>query len=217
MTAKRKWVGIVLTFVLATVLCGCGTPEKTADEIKVDLTGNMSQLTERKGTTLQSVEITKRQTDREAKIDTVYVNFSMSTDDGVAEGTGSCVMTYGLYNEGWILDSLEAETVEFVPLKGVEYSEGEIKDMAWSKYGADGTLAEFRVVSQDTTLEHLQDGYTVSMKIEHKYMTELVEFGVGFWFDQMNGMWYEGPAAVRNKEEIWDIEGNYTAETLIHP
>lgn len=210
MNRKGKIYSIVLALMLAVVLCGCGVKEKSEAEIKADLSADLSVLNTRTDVVLQDFSITKRQTDQDTKVDAVFVDFSILTDDGVAEGKGSCVMTYIMYNDGWMLENVETEHIEYIPLKGMELSEEELKNSMSAQYGANAISTEFELTGRTTQLELGTDVYTASMKNVYKYMTEYLEVSLGFAFDTTGGFWYQNHMGKNSSKEEWDIEGTYS-------
>lgn len=212
MTTKRNWSGIVLALMLALVLCGCGVKEKSEAEIKADLSADLSVLNTRTDVALQNFAITKRQTDQDTKVDTVFADFSLLTNDGVAEGSGSCVMTYTLYNDGWMLDDVAMERIAYKPLKGADYSDDEIADGARSMFCGDASSSAVEVTGRTTDLENGIDQYLVTINNRYKYMKETLERGIEFQFDTQAGCWNMGPTFELDTKEKWNIEGRYEVE-----
>lgn len=66
------------------------------------------------GMQLVSVSVTKRQTNVNEKNDLVWADFVAENDE--CRYSASCLLRYGLYNEGWILDSYEvlSDSMEYI-------------------------------------------------------------------------------------------------------
>ena len=56
---------------------------------------------------MDECEIEKRRTDEEAGTDLIYL--TVSGDNGEFECSLSYIVTYELYNEGWILETIERD------------------------------------------------------------------------------------------------------------
>ena len=94
---KRFFAFVLLVvMLLLVVLSGC-TPRPASNErIKRD-------LEDWTGRDFQRIDITKRQTDTNSRIDTIYVDAYCEDVSYPYEYT----MEYVLYNEGWILDGVK--------------------------------------------------------------------------------------------------------------
>lgn len=89
--------------LILILLSGCSPSAKSAKEIIADLQQNpafLSQTVE-----IDSYEIIKRQTDKNNNSDLVYIMVTINEEK--LNCTLSYIMQYILYNDGWILESVE--------------------------------------------------------------------------------------------------------------
>ena len=115
----RKIVLIIVMFLLVS-LVGCGESNisdiagtekgkahgiKTDDELLADLVEN-PKFYKVEGSKVTGLSVIKRLTDEENRKDTVYVTIKI--DHEAASATQAYIMYYTRYNEGWLLDSIEA-------------------------------------------------------------------------------------------------------------
>lgn len=161
---KRRTLFLgVLMLLCAILLAGCGGPAiKTEDEILTDIQdgGYMNQMAVSNDPieTISSMEILKRQTNREDKTDIVYVTAQADTEK--VHFVRSMKLIYNLYDDkGWVLDSCEnypEGESSTVPLKGPDEStldtffnrfdlahsgdDGYVKYVSWSIVTADTNL-----------------------------------------------------------------------------
>lgn len=167
--------------------------------------------------------VEKRRTDTEDRNDVVYVNFEVEMLDGSAAGTGSCIMTYGLYNEGWILDeTVFNEPLQMSPLLGPGRTEEEIISVVQNFYfGRD--LSEFGIYRQDVDIENRTATYELTAKLAHKYVDTVFDFTCDYCFDENSFRgWYLEQVFDSEAAASWHIKGGYsysnsTATTLDIP
>lgn len=152
--------------------------------------------------------INKRRTDETSFADTVYVTATLVSESGVIQFIQDCVMTYGLYNEGWILDEITVTETKDMPLSGTDYSEEELEEIVRSiKYH---NIMDVVLYDHVTNLEDGKDCYYIGAKDAHKYMTENLKLELDFNFDSMFG-WNLSPSNiyVTASEIQWHIDGQY--------
>lgn len=108
---KKKSFVLFLLMCCALLLCGCTSQAvKTEEEILADM--QERKLPEEcEGAVISGIEIIKRQTNQEDKQDIVYVTMQAESEN--AKLVRSYKLEYNLYDEGWVLDTVE------------QYSEGE--------------------------------------------------------------------------------------------
>lgn len=85
------------------------------EQLQTDLTNFVSIFTEH-DLEITDMQVIKRQTTVEDKVDIVYVSGSAEND--IALYNFDYKMTYNLYNEGWILDEVNKEGSSAMPKKG---------------------------------------------------------------------------------------------------
>lgn len=100
---KKQSICLLLVFLISFILGGCGAKEKSISEIQADLQ-NHPQFFDKQEVTITDIEMIKRQTDKKEKTDMVFATVKAG-NEGI-DCTLSYSMQYGLYDSGWILDSV---------------------------------------------------------------------------------------------------------------
>ena len=100
---KKKRIFYVL-IIIAFLLSGCGKKVKSENDIQKDIQTS-SQFYNNQTVIIDNLNIEKRQTDKKEKRDIVYVEVKASNEE--IDCNFSYILTYNLYNEGWILDDLK--------------------------------------------------------------------------------------------------------------
>jgi len=112
---KRKLIALLLAMFCLTGLTACSsTPDPVGESvIKNDVVCQDTTIYNAE-MQLVSLSIAKRQTNTEQKTDYVWVDITAEND--TSRYIASCKLSYGLYNEGWMLDSYEvlSETLEYI-------------------------------------------------------------------------------------------------------
>lgn len=114
---KKRWLLITIMILGMLAFTGCA---KTADEkqIKIDLE-NAQFLNESEK--IEELIVEKRQTDKEQKTDTVWC--SITTETEYVSYQKKVILTYGLYDKGWVLDDISVNAVNQwiqTPLQGID-------------------------------------------------------------------------------------------------
>lgn len=94
--------GVLLLLILLISLCGCSQSAKSEREIIEDL--QQSPIFISNTVKIDDYTVIKRQTDKNNKSDVVYITVRVSEDE--LKCTLSYIMQYILYNDGWILESV---------------------------------------------------------------------------------------------------------------
>jgi|GEM_PF-2835938 len=137
MSKGRSFLFATKLFLLFLVLfsvtitfggCSSGSSEKSENEIKEDiaLSDNLliSSMDERTFT------FEKRQTNKEAKNDKVWV--SVDAKDDIANYQASYEIEYRLYNDGWKLENVNVTDRQLFPVNGVDgYVNSWSTDWGW--------------------------------------------------------------------------------------
>lgn len=196
---KKALLGLLI--VLMFSLCGCGEKPKTEEEIPAELQvhpdfWNVQEVA------IEEFTVIKRQTDEKNKTDKVYVEVTAGNDK-VECHLGYC-LNYGLYDSGWILDSVS------------DFSDVEKKIIP--KQGP----------SEEDAKKYLpEEGYTVksigeadlaagTCVVEYEKVTEypLVErialYTNQFVFSEEEASW-KSAQMERTLIENWEIEGHWQA------
>lgn len=104
---KKLLIGIMLAVFLSVSLTGCG--KRSESQIKSDFIDQDAYITPY-NMTVDSFEITERQTTKNSDIVTVSVTVS----DSQYSMTRECVMDYEKYNDGWKLDQVVTNYVDYL-------------------------------------------------------------------------------------------------------
>ena len=188
MDTKRILTGrhillLLLVFGSLLLMSGCEKSGKSEKELAADLQGDPFFLCNQ-DIIITDYNIIKRQTDVQGKTDIVYINVRAEND--YISWDRSYVMTYGLYNEGWILDDVAAydeSNWKVQLLQGVD--EVAVQDYMDSyKKGNAFDLVE--LINKATTLEENwgEDRITFRATREHLYGTEILDFEQTWYFDK---------------------------------
>ncbi|MCD8107427.1 MAG: hypothetical protein LUE20_05630 [Oscillospiraceae bacterium] len=161
------------------------------------------------GLTVISYEVEKRQTNEDDKTD--YVWFNVVADNDTFEYTASYKISYGLYNDGWLLDDIEKTSCGGTPIAGSNYSEDDLLSVL-SFLGYD-VVSNITVYGHETNLEEETDKYYLTFTDTSTYMTEYLDITLSFYFtvpDMWIG-WYD--YTVNASVEEWHIAGTYLEGT----
>lgn len=177
---------ILFTILLLGTLLfmsGCTKSGKSEKELVADLQEDPFFLCNQ-DITITDHNIIKRQTDVQGKSDIVYIN--VKAENEYISWNRSYVMTYGLYNEGWILDDVAAydeSNWKVQPLQGVD---DEIVQEYMDLYKRENLFDTVELVDRTTTLEEdwSEDRITFRAVTEHLYGTEILEYNQMWYFDE---------------------------------
>ena len=190
-----KKFSLCLLLLVLILLPGCGTPKaKSENEIKQEIEEHYLWRDLNVNTTSFSIE--KRQTNPDLKEDIVYITMTGENEGFTTEQF--YIATYHLYNEGWILDSLEKnlDSTHFstvTPIKGVDIDE--VQEFLESFRSLDfGSFNALRADRDSTPIETQQnlsenyglDVYTIECRYYYDLFTEVVQFPIVFNFEYLN-------------------------------
>lgn len=173
----------LLLFLLLIFLFGCSPSAKKNKEIVADLQEKLFSPDD-VNVRITDYEIIKRQTDTNSKTDVIYIN--ITSESNLILWNRSYVMTYGLYNEGWILDEVngyDESNWVFQPVQGV--SEDIINGYI-DTYKEENMFDSIEVVDRVTTLkENWGDDFVVFQAAkEHLYATKILKYSQTWVFDE---------------------------------
>lgn len=225
---------ILFVLVLFLALTGCSGPSvRTEAEIMEDLQ-NHSSFYSAQPVEITNIEILKRQTDQDDKIDTVYATIEASNDS--IQCSLSYELTYGLYDQGWILDNVarydgEESSWSIVPLQAYpeELCNADILQMycygRWSNetevldYGAESSLESFNADENYSMCTFISSCYS-----EYPYLKESRQIKTTYVFDPTMGDWYFANADILDADMDWSnmygtwnlSRGDYTCEMAVY-
>lgn len=188
MACKRNSTGRHILFLLILLgllflMSGCTKSSKSEKELVADLQKDSFFLCNL-DIAITDYNIIKRQTDVQEKIDIVYINVRAENDS--ISWDRSYVMTYGLYNEGWILDDVTAydeSNWKVQPLQGV--SDEVVQDYMES-YKRESAFDSVELINRTTVLEENRGEDKVVFRAikEHLYGTEILDYNQVWYFDE---------------------------------
>lgn len=106
---KKSGIIVLMSIFTAAILSGCTPKVKEEADLTVELTEHKDFI-DVENAEVSNMEIIKRQTDKDAKEDIVFVQVAGENEEVAFEK--SYRLKYGLYDQGWMLDQV------------TEYSEG---------------------------------------------------------------------------------------------
>lgn len=221
---------VLLLFCLLLCFSGCASGPKVVsyDELSSDLYHSLSKgiVTEVDGyehiTKLSpsyevyqysDLTIEKRQTSVENKIDTIYVsatlvNAAQSSADQEIQYSGNFILTYILYNEGWMLDEVIVEDFRYIPLQSAEFTAEELTNAL--EYCGYKNISNFAVTNREDDLENKVIEYHLTAECQYTYVTEHIDIKMCFYFSEdgwnPNNV-YIGETTVT--ESDWHIAGRF--------
>ena len=194
----KKITLLALAVLAALCLTGCGKEPASEEDIKADLAAELAKPSG--DVDITGMEIIKRQTDKRDKTDLVYV--AVTYQSPAAAYTESYALTYGLYNEGWLLDetaAYETESWQIEPLAGPTAEQMKA-----------GVPAEAELVSEELALEEGRDMATYRAEEEHTYCDVTRTWQVEAAFDGATEQWTVG-APAEERAENWKLVGPYVS------
>ena len=195
---------ICIFFLGLLITTGCGTKEKTINEIKDEL-NNSSFIEENIGTdenySISDISLIKRNTQESE--DELYCTIIIEGD--TVSISQDYKLTYNYYSSGgWILDEYITTSESTIrPLKGVDDDVVNVTMEEQMEYTYD-----YKIEEHDTDLESMSDKVTVSVSnkgnIFHASGTILLYYS-------FNGTAWELTNIEKNKDysEYWDVDGTW--------
>lgn len=180
---RKLLVSALVTLVLCIMLSGCSEPTASESQLKDDLE-NSPAFYSAQEMEISELTVTKRMTSKEDKLDTVYVD--VTADNENIECHFSYVMTYALYNDGWLLEDVQQDPNgkwEIQSLKGVDLTQVQ----ADADVPQSATCDEIYFYSEDGVYYSVAQFYWEN---PYTYMTETVAKVLRYRFSSDDGRWY---------------------------
>lgn len=204
---------------LIMLLTGCGNSVANEKRIQEDLISYTGFLDD--GEEIKRVEIEKRQTEKDKKVDTVWGR--VTTEDGECSYEKEVVLTYGLYDKGgWILDNVSVNNKKgwsITPLVGIKEDDipASLKNQSIKVNGEQWSIIpkEISISQHDTDLESRTDTITARITIEDTVQKATGELTLGYYFEDA---WKIKTISGEESFAVSTIEGkelNVTEEKLI--
>lgn len=209
-----KKILVLIAALCIICLTGCDNTPQVPNEMTIrediEESATFQEYKEKADLKITNLEIVKRQTTPEDKIDKVWVAVDASSDS-VESKMYYCV-TYGLYNEGWIFEEENFDSPDewvFKPLCGINK-----EDALWYlPYGAEITSEYLNLEDNYQTFSyHYVDSHKYC-DIEHTGELEF-RFGSGYYGDG-GGEWhsygtYDSTYENWHLNGVWDRRGKDT-------
>lgn len=211
---KKKWIvaGIIaavlvciLAIVIPVVLRNAPVSES---QIRDDMRNAMSHYLD-DSFSLDGITITKRQTDTSEKTDTIYLQWT--AHNSVCSVENEAVMTYQLYNDGWMFEDVNSHRTETTITRS-DVSPESAKAEAEASYipqKYDG--GELIEVTRETDLASGEDVFIYNYKIYFYYCTRTYTARVTYKF--YNTSWSFDSVEWDDGESDWDIDGEWICRT----
>lgn len=216
----KKKISISTMILLITLLsltgCDKAASVKSDSDIMSDLSASKYYAEIYPESTIKGIEIIKRQTDAENKNDTVYATLTVASNDESIEGYIDVMILYGLYEEGWILDSCEVyyegehAGVNLHPVSGLGLS---AEDVSSDLSGLTGNIyTDVEIYDSGFDEENSIEYYSITGKEPHTYMTGTIDATVAYYFESFSGRWSVPTMETNSYTEDWNIDGTYYVE-----
>lgn len=183
---KRFFPVLFLLFVLLFLLSGCSSSAKSENSVAEDLQSD-SRFFAIEEITITDFTIEKRLTIKEDRVDTVWITVTASNEN--ISCTLSYIMTYHLYNSGWILDEVDRDYEGTWVVEPQHRVSDDIIQENINMYTSSGTFDTMEIVNGDMwEMATTPDGNTeyiiryLATK-EHLYGQETMYVEQYFYFD----------------------------------
>lgn len=198
---KKFLLGVLVMLLIS--LCGCGEKPKTEEEIWTDLQAH-SDFWNVQEVAIEELTLIKRQTDEKNKTDKVYVSV-IAGNDNVECQLGYC-LNYGLYDSGWVLDSVNDYAEggsKILPKKGP--SEEEVKKYLPEEGYVVKTIGEADLENGICAVEY-------EKVMEYPLVERVILYTEQLAFNEHDAAWISigSEYAVT---EYWQIEGHWQLTT----
>lgn len=196
---KKTIIFLAVTVLLLMLLTACGPSVPDEKQIMADI-GNSEYITGylKNGYTITGVAVSKRQTSKKDDFDKVWADVEIQND--YATGTVHCVVVYGLYNDGWLCDSVEENSEEKAEIELCELSD----EKAMMFVGDDFTLQSNEFDGEEKKI------YLVASKEEqHRFCTTTVTKTVRIYVDASWGGQLVVDEQRTEADHDWNVIGTY--------
>lgn len=188
---KKRWLLIGSFLLMMLTLTGCGKKVADEEQIQADLEAYAKDEILSGNEKIMEITIDKRQTDKEQKIDTVW-SFITTADDYISYQK-QVVLTYGLYDKGWILDDVTVNASnEWIqtPLQGIDESEI-VDSLRGQSITVDGeewlfdndNIKNVSVRNHDTDLDARSDSVALGLTVDDEVEEAAGELIVNYIFN----------------------------------
>lgn len=193
----------VLLLILSLSACG-GKKEKSEKEILADIKLEDYYLSGDYGLEVKSHTIDKRQTNAEDKTDYVWFSFEAENDEFTYHA--SCELTYVLYNDGWMLETVEymdglAEAKDYDPFSGEELDAVIIEE-------AESNLAEWEFREKFVNTNWI-DYFFTGKTVMDNFLRTTYDIRISYAYAPETGWSKQNFAETVIAHELGDITGEW--------
>lgn len=208
---KRILSPLLSLIILLTLLPGCSSAPPDELKLREDLYNSEAFLEyeEQWDLEITDLEIVKRQTIREDRLDTVYVRVTLQESSGIMQIDGECTMTYKLYDNGWSLENVEVTKKNAVPLIAPDYSLEDLTECLVRGWGYSG-ITDINAYDQTVDLENGVASYSLTATDVRKYLAEDLDVTLFYTFSPFLLGWESSDCIVNSSSEKWNIAGTYS-------
>lgn len=226
-----KRISLLWICVIGMFLTGCSDKTVSESEIKENFIEENSIFQEYEGFEITDFEIVERRTDSKGGTD--YVELNVKAEKMPITYTANCILNYKLFDQGWVVESLEIVEEEFYADTEYEYLDIEQIDFVKGKsyirtpgivkqdlvntrlqfiYFEDLEVTNFNIYSRDCNLRENRESIHCEIEALSDSVRYWGEYVLSYEREE-NGEWY-----IVNEETIGEtttpLKGEYTWETV---
>ncbi len=210
---KKKWLVLAFSVLTILLLAGCGAKTASVSTLKEDLhnSDRFSRFSEQLGMEITDLEVVKRQTDKDDRVDTVWVKVKAAGD--TAEGEMYYVMTYNLYNDGWRLETITDDDVDlwhFEPLCAPSEEEVLTQLSCYGDYSILDESLDIENGLKEIDFEYTEDHLYCRKSCTARLACEFESYYFGYEGGNIGGWTYA--VFPLDEETVWDVCGTYYCE-----
>lgn len=198
MRYKKYFYLSILVILVFMGLCGCSKSEKSEKEIVHDLQASSVFISS--NIEISDYEVIKRQTNFDEKLDLVYI--TVHTNDPELTSSLTFELTYQLYNDGWVLESItryQDGPWEFTGLQE-EQLLADIKNNDYYFSEWDLEIVDFEITEEvcDSTDRAFYEKQIATRLTAHNPLFDYYSF-YNMYYEIVNGTWELQSAMVENR------------------
>ena len=203
MNMSKKLLIVPVLLIILFAFTGCSSSGVSEKQVKADLEASIIYSSLDVETT--DFSIIKQQTDKDAKVDLVYVSITGENEFYSLER--NYLMTYGLYNDGWVLDYIDSYQDEQNFDRSVPLVDNKEEVELFKEIGYENITSE---IYDDNGFYTNKISYTITD--EYAYLTETVQFNEYYYFDEEYLCWEYSNYERVVLEQDWKLNGTWHYE-----
>ena len=187
---KRKYLFIMVLILMLLSITGCS---KVADEkqMQLDLESDIQFDFLKDEEKIEELVIEKRQTDKKQKLDTIWCTVT-TAKEGISYQK-EVILTYGLYDKGWILDNVSVNDYKQwiqTPIEGIaeDVISASLNGQSITIDGEEwnittGNIKNISIDNHDTDLDKKTDIVTATLTLEEEVEEAKGKLTIHYLFD----------------------------------